>query len=100
MIIRLKFAPGGRGDADCDYQMSEKENICVCCGRDDHNTKHHIVEYEYRKHLPESYKSHNSYDVVILCGACHARYEKVAMQVKAGFSKKYNAPLNGTGTSI
>jgi exonuclease 3'-5' domain-containing protein 2 len=97
LTIRLTFTPGGSGDSDCAYQLGHKENICVVCGRDDHNTKHHIVEYEYRKHFPEEYKSHNSYDIVILCGPCHAKYEIIAAQVKLDLANKYNAPVNGSG---
>lgn len=93
----MTFTPGGSGDSDCAYQLGHKENVCVVCGRDDHNTKHHIVEYEYRKHYPEEYKSHNSYDIVVLCGPCHARYEILAAGLKLSLAKKYDAPVNGKG---
>jgi len=50
--IQLNFVPGGHGEDGDAYQLADKNNHCVVCGRDDYNTKHHIVEYEYRQHMP------------------------------------------------
>lgn len=52
LTIQLNFEPGGKGEDGDAYQLAEKDNNCVVCGRDDYNTKHHIVEYEYRQHMP------------------------------------------------
>lgn len=52
LTIQLNFVPGGNGEEDDSYQLGDKFNHCVVCGRDDYNTKHHIVEYEYRQHMP------------------------------------------------
>jgi cation-transporting P-type ATPase D len=52
LTIQLNFSPGGAGENGDEYQLAEKSNHCVVCGRDDYNTKHHIVEYEYRQHMP------------------------------------------------
>lgn len=52
LTIQLNFQPGGQGEHGDAYQLAEKHNSCVVCGRDDYNTKHHIVEYEYRQHMP------------------------------------------------
>ena len=97
LVIQLNFEPGGNGESDDAYQLADKDNHCVVCGRDDYNTKHHIVEYEYRQHMPLEYKSHNSYDLMILCGPCHTRYEIEAAKLKAELATKYNAPVNGKG---
>jgi hypothetical protein len=94
---QLKFEPAGSGEHGDAYQLADKHNHCVVCGRDDYNTKHHIVEYEYRQHMPLEYKSHNSYDLMILCGPCHERYELEAMRLKQVLAKKYDAPVNGKG---
>lgn len=50
--VQLKFEPAGSGEHGDAYQLAYKNNHCVVCGRDDYNTKHHIVEYEYRQHMP------------------------------------------------
>lgn len=50
--FQLNFVPGGHGEDGDTYQLADKSNHCVVCGRDDYNTKHHIVEYEYRQHMP------------------------------------------------
>jgi hypothetical protein len=47
--------------------------------------------------LQLEYKSHNSYDLMILCGPCHTRYEIVAAKLKAELAEKYDAPVNGKG---
>jgi hypothetical protein len=52
LVIQLNFEPGGNGESGDAYQLADKNNHCVVCGRDDYNTKHHIVEYEYRQHMP------------------------------------------------
>lgn len=52
LVIQLNFEPAGKGEDGDAYQLAEKDNNCVVCGRDDYNTKHHIVEYEYRQHMP------------------------------------------------
>lgn len=52
LTIQLNFEPAGNGEHGDAYQLSEKHNNCVVCGRDDYNTKHHIVEYEYRQYMP------------------------------------------------
>lgn len=93
----MNFKPKGEGERNCKFQLEDKENICVVCGESDGLTRHHVVEYEYRKHFPLSYKSHNSYDVLLLCSICHAKYEIEAMKLKKKISVKYNIPLSGLG---
>lgn len=96
-VIQLTFTPKGDGESSCEYQLSDKRDMCVVCGKDSELTRHHIVEYEYRKHMPEAYKSHNSYDVVLFCSICHAKYEIEAFKIKKQLSIKYDAPINGRG---
>lgn len=97
LTIKLNFKPKGEGERNCKFQLEDKENICVVCGESEGLTRHHVVEYEYRKHFPLSYKSHNSYDVLLLCTICHARYEIEAMKLKKQISMKYKIPLSGLG---
>jgi hypothetical protein len=81
-VFRLKFQPNGIGSANDQYGLAEKENRCVVCGTYDNLTKHHIVPYMYRKHLPVEIKSRSSHDVVIICDECHEQYEETAMILK------------------
>ena len=92
-VIRLKFVPKGNGKADHPYYITEKKNICVCCGTKGTSgyhanrlitylTKHHCVPRCFRKHFPKEYKSHNCHDVVLLCAPCHVKYEEFANELK------------------
>jgi hypothetical protein len=82
LIFRLLFVPNGHGTAGDTYSLLEKENRCVVCGKEHDLTKHHIVPYMYRKHLPMNIKSRNAHDVVLICNTCHHEYEEEAMKLK------------------
>ncbi len=88
--IRLKIEPKGRNGSEDLYNIEDKENICVVCGCKDNLSKHHIVPYCYRKHFPNEYKRHSSYDVVLLCRADHDKYENFAKLKKIEIAKEYN----------
>lgn len=68
--IRLKFEPKGRGHADDPFYLSQKKNICVCCGAGDHYLRHSIVPHAFKKYFDETLKSRDSHDVVLLCASC------------------------------
>lgn len=68
------------------------ENKCVQCGATNNLTKHHIVPFSYRRYMPDEYKTHNPYDIMILCVKCHSDYEKVADILKSELSVQYNVP--------
>jgi hypothetical protein len=69
--IQINFEPKNNSITTI-YQTSEKENICVKCGRGDyHLMRHHIVPSTYKSLLPKKYKSHMSHDITLLCGDCH-----------------------------
>lgn len=92
--IILTFTPNGYGE-DSESLNIKRENICVCCG--DKNienlTKHHIVPYNFRKYMPEEYKSRSSIDLVTICRECHYKYEKEAMSFKKFLYKNYGVEL-------
>ena len=95
--IKLKFRPKGYGHNNDMFYLSKIDNICVACGSDKDLTRHHIVSFEYRKHMPEFVRSHSSHDVCLLCAFCHERYETEAVKLRKEISEKYNAPLGGVG---
>jgi hypothetical protein len=80
--IRLKFIPKGNGKADLPYYLAEKRNICVCCAKSKNLTKHHCVPKCFRRFFPREYKTHNCHDIVLLCDACHIKYEVFAQELK------------------
>eukprot|EP01080_Neovahlkampfia_damariscottae_P001124 gene1124-10638_t len=98
--IQLNFEANGNGNAGDDFYLKERKNHCICCGTDDNFTKHHVVPQEYRINFPLSMKSHSSHDIVLLCSDCHEIYETEAMKFKKELSKKYEIPIEGTGTII
>lgn len=94
LIVKLNFEPNGLGNHDKQFGLSDMPNICVVCGTKNHLTRHHVVPYCYRKHLPLEIKSHNHHDILSVCVDCHEDYEKFADELKIELSNNYNAPLN------
>ena len=82
LTIRLKFEPRGNGKASYPYYLTFKQNACVVCARTDFLTKHHCVPRCFRRFFPDSYKNHCSHDVLVLCDACHIKYEVFADELK------------------
>lgn len=95
--IQLRFETKGPGHKGDDFYLNQKLNQCVVCGKTEFLTKHHIVPYCYRKHLPENIKSHASYDVVILCMDCHHEYEKNAFNLKKQICAEAGISVAGVG---
>jgi hypothetical protein len=90
--IRLKFEPKGNGERTNDLKV-ERNNICVVCGEKDLSilTRHHIVPYEYRKHMPNDKKQNSSVFVVPICINCHRKYENdFSSKVKDKLSIEYD----------
>ncbi len=96
LVIQLKFQPNGTGHANDDFYLQERQNICVCCGRLDALTKHHVVPYCYRKFFPEDLKNHSAYDVLPLCYECHEKYESHAQKFKEELLVEFNVPKEHT----
>jgi exonuclease 3'-5' domain-containing protein 2 len=96
-IARFLFEPKGFGWAYDDYFLSVKNNICVVCSSIEGLTRHHVMPYCYRRYFPEDVKSHNSYDIVLLCVEHHEEYEYLADCFKKELAIKHQAPLNGIG---
>ncbi len=72
--IQLLFKPNGPGHAGDLFYLAERENKCVVCGTLEELTRHHVVPYSYRRHMPDEYKDHNHHDIVPLCIPCHLDY--------------------------
>ena len=97
IVARFLFEPKGFGWAYDDYFLSVKDNICVVCGIDSELTRHHVIPYCYRRYFPDEIKSHNSYDIVLLCIEHHETYEDHALHLKRTLALQHEAPLNGVG---
>jgi len=92
LVIRLNFVPNGKGHADDSFYLQDRQNICVCCGRLDSLTKHHVVPYCYRRFFPAGLKNHTAYDVLPLCYECHEKYETSAHKFKKQLTAEYDVP--------
>ena len=49
-VLQLLFEPSGKPNKDREYYLTEKENICVVCGRKDSYIRKNVVPHEYRKY--------------------------------------------------
>jgi len=95
--IQLNFNPKDEGNKGDKYSLAKKENRCVVTGSRVLRilTTHHITPHEYRKFMPDEYKSANSHDVVAIVSDEHYEYEFEADKLKELLAKKYDAPING-----
>lgn len=91
--IRLFFEPKGRRHASDPCFIAIKHFLCVVCDAKESLTRHHIVPYCYRKYMPESIKTHSSYDVMLVCRECHDRYEAEAFKFKTILGNEFSAPI-------
>lgn len=84
--ILLTFYPKGysnRGDESYNgFLTAPMVNRCVVTGSTDADklTKHHIVPYQFRKHMPDKYKSDNYHDVIMLHVEQHEVYERYSLK--------------------
>jgi hypothetical protein len=89
---QFTFEPNGMGKADEDFFLSDISNICVVCGAEEGLSRHHIVPHCYRRHLN---RSHDHYDILLLCLECHEKYELAADQFRNELSIEYFSPKQG-----
>ena len=86
--FKLNFK--SKGDSvNGKYHYLSLENRCVICASIKDLTKHHVVPHQFRKYLPLSYKTRNSFDVLCLCSTCHIEYEVEADKLKNSLFSKY-----------
>ena len=86
--FQLLFVPQGSGQTHSFY-LQPQANRCVCCGSTENLTKHHLVPYCYRQHMPKVLKNSSSYDILPLCVECHTKYETQAHALKVELAKPY-----------
>lgn len=89
--IRLTFEPKGPGHAGDPYFLQSFKNRCVVCGLAEGLSHHHIVPNCYRRFFPRTSQELGRwmYDVLLVCGDCHDRYEDAAHELKKLISKEY-----------
>ncbi|GIL68259.1 hypothetical protein Vafri_21510 [Volvox africanus] len=96
--IQLNFEPQGRGHADDQYYLSDKENRCCVCGSGGEYLRHSVVPHCYRQHFPPSMKSHLSHDIVLMCPPCHKTCSVADQRRMTALGRQFNAPL-GSATA-
>lgn len=94
-VIRLLFQPKGLGWAGEQFYLQDRENKCCVCGTVEDLSKHHVIPYCYRRHMPVDIKESNYFDVLPVCLDCHAAYEKKAQSKRQEFAQRYDAPIEG-----
>lgn len=57
------------------FFMAVKNDKCVCCGRPDRLTRHHVVPQRHKDKLPLYWRRCLS-NILFVCIDCHERYEK------------------------
>ncbi|XP_072028689.1 exonuclease 3'-5' domain-containing protein 2-like isoform X2 [Amphiura filiformis] len=98
--VRLKFEPKGTPGPDRGYYLSEKENRCVVCGREDTYIRKNIVPHEYKKFFPEYLKNHASHDVLLLCLPCHQNSWLYDSTLRQTLVQEYNAPISSINSPM
>jgi hypothetical protein len=58
-----------------DFFLAVKNDRCVCCGRADRLSRHHVVPERHKKKVPLPWRGCLS-NVLFVCLACHERYEQ------------------------
>jgi hypothetical protein len=87
-VLKMTREPTG-GIVRHKTLITPRKNVCVVCGTNDDCSFHHIVPRCYKKYFPNSLKSHNNYDVMLMCIPCHRKYERVAYEFKKQLAEKY-----------
>ena len=106
LSIKLLFEANGLGYYNKiisdNYNISDKENICVVSGCDDWTklTKHHVVPYMYRKWFPLEYKSRSCHDIVLITLENHHNYEIKANKLKDDIAIELGVPTLGEYSRI
>jgi len=93
--IQLTFETKGMGNAGDKFYLQHRKNLCVVCGTGEGLTRHHVVPFCYRKHLPDDIKDHSFHDILLLCITCHDNYERHAHQLKIKLGQEYGVPIDG-----
>ncbi|GLC42735.1 hypothetical protein PLESTB_001132900 [Pleodorina starrii] len=91
--IQLNFEPRGRGHADDEYYLSDKENRCCVCGAGGEYLRHSVVPHCYRQHFPPAMKSHLSHDIVLMCPPCHKACSVTDQRRMEALGAHFAAPL-------
>jgi 5-methylcytosine-specific restriction endonuclease McrA len=96
--IKLLFEPQGRGFSELEFidhrfYTVDRLNQCVVCGNSEKYLKFHIVPLIYRQYFPNSFKSHRSHDIVLLCFRCHEAANKEVEKLRIQIAKEFDVPL-------
>lgn len=86
--VKFKFMP--KSYTKVKYNLSKLQSICVVCGSSENLSRHHVVPYMFRKHMPESVKAHSHHDVLLLCRKDHDVYEVFSNQLKEKLYQQYS----------
>jgi hypothetical protein len=57
------------------FFLAVKNDACVCCGRSDRLSRHHVVPQRHKPKVPLPWR-HCISNVLFVCLECHERYEQ------------------------
>jgi hypothetical protein len=58
-----------------EFFLAVKNDICICCGRGNRLSRHHVVPKRHKRKVPLPWRNCLS-NVLFVCLECHERYEK------------------------
>jgi len=76
------------------YHLVVRDNACVVCSTKEEFARFSIVPTLYRAHFPNTYKSHSTHDVMLLCFQCQERAQRYQYALKKYISRKLNVKLD------
>jgi vacuolar-type H+-ATPase subunit H len=87
--IKLKFEPKYRNGGVNVNTRVKRENKCYACGIKENLVRFHVIPAEYKKSFPETWKSHNSLDVLALCRDCASDANAGSQELKDKLEEEY-----------
>ena len=58
------------------FFLAVKNDACVCCGRGDRLSRHHVVPKRHKKKVPMPWRNCLSNLALFVCLDCHEKYEQ------------------------
>ncbi len=117
LTVRLRFEPSGRPEgAAGQYYLTDKDNQCVVCGKEESYLRKYIVPHEYRRYFPgskrenthccllkcflihvEIMRDHSSHDILLMCHGCHTHSNLLDIGLRRQLAEECDAPIGTEG---
>lgn len=98
-VIRLTFMPK-KITAGTKFHTQVLHDQCVCCGKEQDLTLHHVVPASIRKYFPDKHKTHQHGWCVLLCNDHHDEAEHLARELYSSYFDKINKMTRNTTHAI